>query len=126
MADDYTFKDASGTSKTARADELTSGALLPFVGVATSIPTVTGFQNYAITASMTLTSVPSNSTHALITVDLGGGNIRFRDDGVNPTTAVGLLIQAGGAAELTNLSSIRMISTSATTSINVSFRRYDQ
>lgn len=121
---DYGF--TPGTGATARSRNPSGTLHIPMVEVDTAIPTVlSGFQNISVTTAQALT-VPSGATHALMTVDTGSGNIRFREDGTNPTTSIGLLVQAGAAVELTNLSNIRIISTSATTVVNVSYRRYDQ
>lgn len=126
MADNYTFKDAAGNTKTARALESAAGSLLPSVLASTAVPDAVGFQNAAVTTVVALPSIPSNATHALMTVDVGGGDIRFREDASNPTTAVGLLVQAGNAVEFTNLADVRVVSTSGTTNVNISYRRYDQ
>lgn len=123
MADNYGFTPGTGASARSRNP---SGTLhIPMVDVETAVPTVlAGFQNISVTTAQSLT-VPTGATHALVTVDTGGGNLRFREDATSPTTSVGLLVQAGSAAEWTNLANIRIISTSGSTVINVSYRKYD-
>jgi hypothetical protein len=74
-------------------------------------------------ADSTLT-VPGGATHALLTVDTGGGNIRYWEDGSSPSTTAGLLVTAGGAAELTNLANVKMRATTGTVAVNVSYRKY--
>ncbi len=128
MADDYTFKDAAGTSRTARADEINS-KLIPFIGVITAIPTpVAGNQTITTvgTGSDTTLTVPSGATHALIGVNTGGGDVRFWEDGSSPSSTAGLLIQAGETAEVTNIANIKLRSTTGTVTIQVAYRRYDQ
>jgi hypothetical protein len=113
-----------GVGGTARSRTV-GGVEIPMVEVDTAIPTVLGgFQNLSVTTAVALT-VPSGATHALMTVDTGSGNIRFREDGTNPTASVGLLVQAGNAVELTNLANVRIISTTGTTVVNISYRKYD-
>lgn len=99
---------------------------MPITEALTSIPTVVSFVNQAVTTAAALTSIGSGATHALVTVDTGGGDLRFREDGNNPTTSTGLLVVAGSAVEFTNLSNIRVIATTGTVNINISYRRYDQ
>jgi hypothetical protein len=130
VASDWNF--AEGADKTSRARDLgthaTSGKpfRMPMVEIDTAIPDVIGFQNAAVTTAVALPSIPAGATHALLVVDTGGGNLRFREDATNPTTSVGLLVQAGNAVELTNLADVRIISTTGTTNVNISYRRYDR
>ena len=125
MADNLTV----GGNRVVRADDIGSGVerLLQFLGAVTATPTVlTGQQTLSVaTGADTSLTVPTNATHALVTVDKGGGDIRYWENGVSPSTTAGLLIQAGDAAELTNLAGIRMRSTTGTVAVNVSYRRYD-
>ena len=118
MADDYTRQ-----GETFRAKEL-AGVKFPANHVVTMIPTIlSGNQTASVTTASPL-SVPAGATHALMTVDTGGGDIRYWEDGTTPTTSAGLLVPAGGAAELTNLASVKLISTSGTTVVNISYRKY--
>lgn len=126
MADDLTV--TAGTGRTVRAKEI-NGKLIQYLGAITAIPTpVTGNQTITTvgTASDTTLTVPSGATHALVCVNPGGGDIRFWEDGTSPSSTAGLLIQAGETAELTNLSGVKMRSTTGTVTINVAYRRYDQ
>src|SRR4051812_39411496 len=45
-------------------------------------------------------TIPSNTTHMLITTDSNGGDVRFREDGTDPTAAQGVLVEAGSMLEL--------------------------
>lgn len=128
MPDNYGFSPGSGA--TARSKNPSGSLHLPYVYVATGEHTVVGFESAGITSAQLLPNMSVHSaggaTHALVAVDTGGGNIRFREDGTNPTASVGMLVQAGFAVEFMKLTNIKIISTSATTSINISYRRYDQ
>lgn len=118
MADDYIRQ-----GETFRAVELASKKF-PANHVVTMIPIVlSGNQTASITTASGIT-VPSGATHGLMTVDEGGGDIRYWEDGTNPTTSQGLLVPAGQAAELTNLANVKLISTSGTAVVNISYRKY--
>lgn len=126
MADNYAFTPGAGAS--ARSKNPTGTLHIPVVYVSTTPATiVTGNQTISVgTAADSSLTVPAGATHALITVDAGGGDLRYWEDGSSPSTTQGLLVQAGGAAELTNLSLVRMRATTGTAAVNVSYRRYDQ
>lgn len=125
MADNLTV---AGT-RVVRAKDIgaASERLLQFLGAVTAPPTVlAGNQTLSVgTAADVLLTVPVGATHALLTVDTGGGDIRYWEDGSSPSATAGLLIPAGAAAELTNLATIKMRSTTGTVVTNVSYRRYD-
>jgi hypothetical protein len=128
MADDFPFSLGSGAF--GRAWEYASNKFMPYFQAVTAKPSVVGFENNSVNAttaeSLNGGSIPSGATHALLAVDTGGGDLRFREDATNPTASVGLLVPAGQAVELTNLANVRVISTTGTTVYNCSFRRYDQ
>ena len=68
-------------------------------------------------AAVALASVPDRSNYALITV--AGGAVRYRDDGTDPTAAVGHPLEAGDILHYTGnradvLKFIRRDSTDAT------------
>lgn len=83
-----------------------------------------GFQTIAgAVASTALPSIPALATKAIISVE--DQDIRWRDDGVAPTTTVGTLHQAGrerlyegGAA---GLAAFRLIELGASTEVNVTY-----
>ena len=121
----FSGRDRSGSNFDFKGDGSSSAFVLR-VGAMSAIPVVTGTQvGVGVTTAQALPSIPANSTHALMTVDTGGGNIRFREDASNPTTSNGLLVQAGSAVELTNLADVRIIATTGTVNVNISYRRYD-
>jgi hypothetical protein len=94
--------------------------------VAPWIPTKLTPAQYAlsITTTASALTVPSSATHALISVDTGAGNIRWKNDGGTATTTSGHLLQAGDAAELDNISSLSLAATTGTVVIQVSYQKY--
>jgi len=127
VADNFTFTPGTGGSSRSKNP---SGTLhIPYLYAATGEPTfisgASGIQtiNVATGADSTLT-VPSGATHALITVDTGSGNIRYWPNGQSPSSTVGLLVQAGGAVEVTSLANVKMRSTAGTTVVNVAYYHY--
>ena len=100
MADDAGVLSASGAKKralrvllhTSEGGGPVDGGV-PVVG-ATLVPL--GYvQDTIISAATALPTVPAATTVALIQAE--GANIRWRDDGVDPTAAVGMLFGAGTA-----------------------------
>ena len=125
MADDVAVTAGAGPVKM-RAKELASNIFAQVVAVLTTPPTVlAGNQTLSVvTGSDSTLTVPTGATHALMTVDTGGGDIRYWEDGSSPSTTAGLLVPAGGAAELTNLANVKMRATTGTAAVNVSYRKY--
>lgn len=130
MTDNYGFNP--GTSASARSKNPSGILHIPYVYAATGEPTVVGFENgiYSTSSAGYLPNMTTHwqngATHALMTVDIGGGNIRFREDNVSPTSSIGLLIQAGFASEFIKLQNVKVIANTATTTINITYRKYDQ
>jgi len=63
---------------------------------------------------------PSYTKVAYVQVE--GGQVRYRDDGVNPTAAVGMLLVDGAVLEYAgNLSTLTFITESGTPKLNVSY-----
>ena len=124
MADNLGVTPGSGA--TMRTWELSTGIHAQATGVITMKPTVlSGNQTLTLsTGSDTSLTVPTGATHALLTVDTGGGDARYWEDGSSPSASAGLLVPAGGAAELTTLASVKLRSTSGSVAVNVSYRKY--
>jgi hypothetical protein len=113
-------------SQTLRTRDVGSSVQAAKSDVGPWVPTkITGGQ-YAlsITTTASALTVPSGATHALISVDTGGNNIRWKNDGGSATTASGHLLQAGDAMEIDNLSAVSLASTSSTVVIQVSYHKY--
>jgi hypothetical protein len=93
--------------------------------VLTQIPIVTNKETISVGTGSDSTLAPTGgATHGLMTVDPGGGGIRYWEDGASPSSTVGLYVAPGGAAELTNLANVRMRSTTGTVAVNISYRKY--
>lgn len=55
-------------------------------------------------------------------VQVEGGQVRYRDDGVNPTAAIGMLLVDGAVLEYSgDLSTLKFITESGTPKLNVSY-----
>lgn len=69
-----------------------------------------------------LTSPPSGATMVMIQPETQ--SIRWRDDGTNPTSAVGMIVAAGDILFYTgNFADIKFIEVSASAKINVTYYR---
>ena len=82
-----------------------------------------GYQQITgLTAAASLT-VPTGTTDVLLSAE--GAPVRFRDDGVAPTTSVGMLLPIGVVPYLYSgtVSALQFIQASATGILNVSFYR---
>jgi hypothetical protein len=82
-----------------------------------------GYQQMtSITAATALPSIPASATMATITVEAQA--VRYRDDGVNPTASVGVLLPVGtvqtfyGAAEL---AALKFIAATSGAILNVAY-----
>lgn len=79
-----------------------------------------GFQQITSLSSATGLTVPMGALIALIQAETQ--SIRWRDDGTNPTASVGMLLSAGNTLAYTgDLSQIKIIQTTASASVNVSY-----
>ena len=102
-----------------------SDGSLNIAGTITAAPgilvyTPLGYQQIVGIAAATTLTVPGGAKYAAITVS--GGPIMWRDDGVNPTTTVGMPL--GQDATLTysgSLAVIAFIQVSATATLNISY-----
>ena len=71
-------------------------------------------------SAVTLGSVPANSVIVMIQAETQ--NVRWRDDGTNPTAAIGMLLEAGDTLVYNgDLAAIKFIEVTASASLNVSF-----
>ena len=79
-----------------------------------------GFQQITALAAATGLTVPSRAEWALIECE--AQSVRWRDDGTNPTTTVGHVLNPGDVLEYKGLlSAIRFIETAVGAKLNVSF-----
>lgn len=80
-----------------------------------------GFSQIAVSGSaIGLGVIPENVIMTLVTVD--GGDVRFRDDGTNPTASIGMRVERGGALKYdADPSVLKFINTSAAATLNITF-----
>lgn len=92
-------------------------------GVLTQRPsglTALGYQQITSISAAAALTVPSGSTVALIQAETK--DVRWRDDGSNPTASVGMIIPAGTSVFFTgSLSAFRAIETAASAKLNISY-----
>lgn len=91
------------------------------------IPTIQGFaesngysQITSLSSAAGLGTIPAETKYVMIQAE--SQNIRWRDDGTNPTTTVGMLLVAGDILVYSGvMSSIKFIEVSASAKLNVTF-----
>ena len=82
--------------------------------------TARGYQQLTSLASAAALTVPANTTVALIQAE--SQSIRWRDDGTDPTTSVGMVLAAGESLFFTGtLSAFKAIEISASATLNISY-----
>lgn len=92
------------------------GELLTSPGTLTPL----GYQQITSLAAAAALTVPAGATAALISAESQG--IRWRDDGTNPTSSVGMPIAAGESIFFTgSLSAFRAIEQTASAKLNVNY-----
>jgi hypothetical protein len=81
-----------------------------------------GFQQITTLSSATSLTVPANSRAAI--VQCTAQNVRWRDDGTNPTTTIGMQLKAGSEYTflyIGGLSAIKFIEETASAVLNISY-----
>lgn len=104
-------------------------AVSPLLFAASGQPVIDGFvepagytQITSVSSAVSLGTIPDGTKLTLIQAE--SQNVRWRDDGTNPTTTVGMLLQAGQTLVYNgNPARVRVIETTASASVNVSFYR---
>jgi hypothetical protein len=75
-----------------------------------------------LSAVVGLGSIPSGARFVLVQAE--AQNVRWRDDGTDPTAAIGMVIEAGQTLVYNgNLASLEMIEAAASAIVNVCFYR---
>ncbi len=123
-------RDAGGTSRAIGVWDDGSSVYIQPAALVPAIATILGYEKRTVSTSavsITASTIPSGSTHALVTLE--GDDCRFRDDSSasSVTGTDGLLMIAGQAYEFTNLSALRFIRASYATAdvtLQVSYRKY--
>lgn len=110
-----------GGLKTGLVDALPAGTNL--IGKIATTPnnlTAKGYQQITSLSAAAAMTVPSGATVALIQAETK--DIRWRDDGTNPTSSVGMILPAGTSVFFTgSLSAFRAIETAASAKLNISY-----
>lgn len=79
-----------------------------------------GYQQITSLSSATALTVPAGATCAIIQPETK--DVRWRDDGTNPTASVGMLLAAGYETFYTGtLSTIKFIETAASAKLNIAY-----
>ena len=79
-----------------------------------------GYQQITSLSSATALTVPVGALVALIQAETQ--NVRWRDDGTNPTASVGMTIGVGSTLPYTgDLSAIKFIQATASATLNISY-----
>lgn len=112
---------ADGEQTQAQVDK--SGRLVMSSG--TDVPVASGGQITSLTSAVglsTLATIPSTATRVLLQAE--DQDIRWRDDGTDPTTSVGMKLEARQTIEYAgDLSAIRFIAVVAGAKLNVLYYR---
>ena len=131
MSDNVTFTNtntgAVPNSTVVRTRDNGSGHHVQAADVAPMVLTAVSGGQYALSVSSstvrTLT-VPAGSTHCWVSVDPSATSVRWTRDGTAPTSAIGHVLAAGDSIELDNLSNLKFLATSGTSTIQVSYHKY--
>ncbi len=80
-----------------------------------------GYRQVAVSgAAVGLGAIPDGTTFTLITVE--GGDVRFRDDGVNPTSSIGMVVKKDGVVKYdADPAVLKAINVSDAVTLNVTF-----
>lgn len=74
----------------------------------------------SLAAAANITSIPNGATLAVIQAE--SQNVRYRDDGTNPTTSVGMILAAGDILYYTgDMSAIKFIEVTGSAKLNISY-----
>jgi len=81
---------------------------------------VKGYQQITALSSAAALTVPDEARIALVQAE--SKSVRWRDDGTNPTTSVGMVLDAGAVLLYDgSLSALRFIETAASAKLNISY-----
>jgi hypothetical protein len=131
VADDITFANtgtgAVPNATVVRTRQTPAGDHVQWADVAPAVLTAVAGGQYALSvgpSSPTTLTVPALATHAIISVDPSAVTVRWTRDGTAPSATVGHALAQGDYIEIDNLSNFRVISTSGTSTVQVSYHRY--
>jgi hypothetical protein len=128
MADNITTQSTGALpgSQTLRTRDVGSSNQAAKSDVAPWVPTKVTPAQYglSVTTVASALTVPSGATHALISVEPAGNNLRWKNDGGTASTTSGHLLQAGDAMEIDNISAMSLAASASTVTIQVSYHKY--
>lgn len=79
-----------------------------------------GYQQITTLTTATALTIPTGAQFAIVQAE--GQDVRWRDDGVDPTATVGMILAAGDSMQfLGDLDLVRFIEATAGATLNVSF-----
>lgn len=89
--------------------------------MAAIIHTPLGYQQITSLSAATALTVPDGATRCLLQAETQ--NVRFRDDGTDPTASVGMILIAGSAPfpYEGNVAAVKFIEASASAKLNVTY-----
>lgn len=86
----------------------------------TSYPNSLGYQQITSLSSATSLTVPAGAAYAIIQAESQA--VRWRDDGTNPTSTVGMRIPVGSELQFDGqLATIKFIEEAASAKLNISY-----
>ncbi|MBA2708775.1 MAG: hypothetical protein H0U59_13300 [Gemmatimonadaceae bacterium] len=89
------------------------------------LTTITGAQySLSVGSSVVSLTVPATATHCWVSVDPSANTVRWTRDGVSPTAANGHALVAGDSMEFDRPANLRLVSTTGTSTVQVSYHRY--
>jgi len=93
------------------------------VAITESVLAPKGYEQITGLSSVKTLTVPADAQFALIQAE--SKDVRWRDDGTNPTSSVGMLLAAGADVWYANdLSKVKLIETAASAKVNVAYYGY--
>jgi len=100
-----------------------SGKLQGVRETVTASMTPNGYQQItSLSSAVGLTDPATNGPSTIVSIQAETQNVRWRDDGTNPTASVGGILVANSVYEYTgDLSAIKFIEVTASAKLNVSY-----
>lgn len=88
------------------------------MALATSAPL--GYVQQSLTVAANLSTIPAGATYVVIVPETNG--LRYRDDGTDPTAAIGIPVSAGQTLTYDgSLSKLRIVSQTGTSTVNIAY-----
>lgn len=116
-------QDNPGSAIVVRLTNKEASAFVDPGGGSGGITTLTplGYQQITGLGTAKALTVPSGATLAVISVE--GGSVRYRDDGTDPTTTIGMPLPEAGITYTGSLAAIKFIQAAGTAVLNVLYYR---